>query len=315
MPTRILRFVAALIAFAGFAAPIHAREVAITVDDLPWVEFALSTQAQATERSHRLVAALRGTHATAFVNEDKLYADDVLQPWRRDLLEDWLRAGLDLGNHTYGHVSLHDAGLEKYTDAIAHGETILRPLLAQHDRKLRWFRHPFLQTGRDDAVRAGLAAYLADHHYRVAPVSVDTSDWVYARAYVEALNRNDTALIARLRHDYPAYIEAKFAYYEHESRALLGREPSQVLLLHANALNADCMPDILARLRKRGYRFIDLDLALADPAYARPDGYYGRGGISWVHRWAMAEHRPKEFYAGEPAVPADILALAHVDSE
>ena len=52
-----------------------------------------------------------------------------------------------------------------------------------------------------------------------------------------------------------------------------------------------------------------------DPAYARPDGYHGRFGPSWLHRWAMAEHKPKTFYAGEPEVPKWVLDLAGVDGE
>ena len=45
------------------------------------------------------------------------------------------------------------------------------------------------------------------------------------------------------------------------------------------------------------------------------DGYNGRYGPSWLHRWAMAEKKPKDFYAGEPVVPGWVLALAGVESE
>jgi hypothetical protein len=61
--------------------------------------------------------------------------------------------------------------------------------------------------------------------------------------------------------------------------------------------------------------FITLDEAMRDPAYTREDGYRGRYGPSWLHRWAMAEKRPKEFYAGEPSVPKWVLELAGVESE
>jgi hypothetical protein len=54
---------------------------------------------------------------------------------------------------------------------------------------------------------------------------------------------------------------------------------------------------------------------MRDPAYARVDGYTGRFGPSWLHRWAMAEGKPKAFYAGEPEVPRWVLDLAGVDSE
>ena len=87
------------------------------------------------------------------------------------------------------------------------------------------------------------------------------------------------------------------------------------MLLHASALNAAAMDELLQRVEKRGYTFVTLDEALRDPAYAHADGYRGGAGISWMHRWAMAEQRPRVFYEGEPEVPADVMALAGVDSE
>lgn len=53
----------------------------------------------------------------------------------------------------------------------------------------------------------------------------------------------------------------------------------------------------------------------ADPAYRHADGYRGRAGISWLHRWAMAEKKPKVFYEGEPAVPQHVLDIAGVEGE
>jgi hypothetical protein len=69
-------------------------------------------------------------------------------------------------------------------------------------------------------------------------------------------------------------------------------------------------------LRKRGYRFVSLDQALKDKAFTLPDTYTGRGGISCLHRWAWSTGVDKKtFFAGEPEVPVEILALAGVKSE
>ncbi|ELQ16504.1 polysaccharide deacetylase [Xanthomonas translucens] len=85
--------------------------------------------------------------------------------------------------------------------------------------------------------------------------------------------------------------------------------------MHANALNAVAFPELIAAARRRGYAFVSLDEALRDPAYRHAEGYPGGGGISWLHRWAMAEHTPKDVYAGELAVPGWVLALAGIDAE
>lgn len=302
---------------AARATAVEPRRVAITVDDLPWVEFNQSAALEVRGRHLQLIDALarHDSKAIGFVNEDKLYQGASLQPERKQMLEDWLQRGLDLGNHTFGHVGLHATPIADYEQAILRGETILRPLMQERDRELQWFRHPYLQAGRDDSVRERLQGFLDGHGYRIAPVTIDNGDWIFARAYVNALNAKDRRLATALRARFVDYIEAKFDYYEQQSKRLFGREIPQVLLLHASALNAAAMDELLKRCEKRGYVFVTLEEVLRDPAYAHADGYRGGAGISWMHRWAMAKERPRLFYQGEPEVPADVMALAGVDSE
>jgi hypothetical protein len=110
-------------------------------------------------------------------------------------------------------------------------------------------------------------------------------------------------------------MESKVDYFERQSLALLGREVRQVLLMHANALNADSLPDLLALLRRRGYSFITLDRALEDEAYALPDGYFGPAGISWLHRWCFALGGKHLVLPGEQRCPEWVMREAGVTSE
>jgi hypothetical protein len=96
-------------------------------------------------------------------------------------------------------------------------------------------------------------------------------------------------MLAKLRADYVPYMLAKVDYFEQQSVALLGYNLPQILLMHANELNADCYGALLDGLRARGYAFIDLDTAMQDPAYQRADAYTGKWGPSWIHRWAIGE--------------------------
>jgi peptidoglycan/xylan/chitin deacetylase (PgdA/CDA1 family) len=303
------------LALAGHGSAAGSRRVAITLDDLPWAEIAHTPDALARARSDALVAALRGTHATGFVNEDQLERGDSRVPARVAILESWLDSGLALGNHAYGHPGLHATGIADYERAILDGERVLRPMLRARGQAPEWFRHPYLHAGRDDAVRDRLARFLAAHGYRIAPVTIDNGDWIYARAYRRAMARRDELLQRSLERDFVDYIDAKFAFYERASKHLFGREIPQVLLLHANALNARVMPALLDRLRRRGYRFIPLAEAVADPAYATPDAYRGPAGISWLHRWAITQSMPPSFFEGEPMVGQEVLDLAGVRAE
>jgi len=78
----------------------------------------------------------------------------------------------------------------------------------------------------------------------------------------------------------------------------------QILLIHANALNAACFDPLMTMMKRRGYAFVPLDDALKDPAYALPDGYVGGAGISWLHRWALALGGKTAILADEPSWPA-----------
>lgn len=298
------------------------RRIAITIDDLPWQRMAQTSPAALPERHARLIAQLRRANApvVGFVNEGKLEDGGALQPERVAMLRDWLDAGAELGNHTHGHVDLHAVGLEAYRADILRGERVLKPLLAQRGTAPRWFRHPYLRAGRTPEDKAALATFLAAHGYRIAPVTVDNGEWVWAFAYANVLDgQADTparaATLRQLERGYVPYMLNKVDYFEQQSQKLLGYALPQVWLLHANELNAATFAELVAAVRRRGYSTITLEEALRDPAYAREDGYTGRFGPSWLHRWAMAESRSKDFYAGEPVVPRWVLALAGVASE
>jgi peptidoglycan/xylan/chitin deacetylase (PgdA/CDA1 family) len=297
--------------------PALERRMAITIDDLPWATLGEETPPTLAEYHARLMAALAAAKApvTGFVNEGKLVSGGKVETARVHLLRDWLQAGAELGNHTQSHADLHAVGLEEYESQILRGETFLRPLLEEKGRKPRWFRHPYLRAGRTPEDKAALATFLSEHDYRIAPVTVDTSDWVYAAAYRKAIAAGDQAMQLKLRADYVPYMLAKVDYFERQSIALLGYNLPQVLLMHANELNADSYLALVEGMRARGYAFIDLDTALQDPAYARADAYTGRWGPSWIHRWAIGEGKDKAFFAGEPKVPQWVLDYAGIESE
>jgi peptidoglycan/xylan/chitin deacetylase (PgdA/CDA1 family) len=208
---------------------------------------------------------------TGFVNEGKLEVNGQVQPPRVQMLRDWLGAGFELGNHTFSHVSMHAVPLGVYEQDILRGEVILRPLLAENGQTLRWFRHPYLQAGRSPEARAELAEFLQQHNYRIAPVTVDNGEWIWAFAYGQVRD-TETDPVAReerlrqLRRGYVPYMLNKLDYYEQRSHELLGRLPAQVWLMHANALNAATVEELVAATRRRGYRFITLGTAMEDPA-------------------------------------------------
>jgi peptidoglycan/xylan/chitin deacetylase (PgdA/CDA1 family) len=292
---------------AGQGAPIggappdsSTRALAYTFDDLPATRFTSLDDARSI--TTRLLAHIRtlGLPAIGFVNERKLHDPPGEEEERAALLEAWLDAGLELGNHTYSHLRLYEATLAAFQADVLRGERVTRRLMAAHGRQPRYFRHPTLNTGRDLATKRAVERFLAQHGYAVAPVTIDNHEYLYALAYDRARARGDAAMMDRVGRDYLRYMALVFDHYEALSRALLGREPPQVLLLHANALNADWLDALAAMIAGRGYRAITLDEALADPAYALPDEYIGPRGPSWLERWARTLGREP---GAQPQVP------------
>jgi peptidoglycan-N-acetylglucosamine deacetylase len=269
------------------------RAIAITIDDLPAASANSMTGSEILEMTTKLVATLRDQKVpvVGFVNERQLYKFGEVDD-RIKALNMWLDYGFELGNHTFSHASLNRIALKDWEEEIVRGETVTRMLLAQHNMQLRYFRHPYLDTGRDLETRRQAEAFLAQRGYRIAPVTMDAWDWMYAGVYGDARRRGDTALEQQLVSSYLSYTAEVFTYYEKFSKDLIGYEPKQIILLHGNWLEADHIGELLDLLRKRGYKFITVQDALSDAAYGMPDEFVGEEGTNWIDHWAITRGHP-----------------------
>lgn len=231
-----------LIALVQVATAAPARTMAMTIDALPTVSVMGQDIVRAEKTTRDLLAAIAkaGVPAIGFVNEGKLQPGGKMDPRRVALLQQWLDAGLELGNHTFSHPDLHGMPLKEFQDDVVRGEVATRGLLAAKGRCRA-------TSGIRSCTPAGRS-------------------------------RSGTAWSP--------------SCYEQQSVLILGREPAQTLLLHANALNAATLEALVERIRKRGYTFVPLGEALKDPAYASKDEYVGAGGITWLHRWALSRRGP-----------------------
>lgn len=308
-------FILAIAAVSTVSAQKVQRTVAVTIDDLPVVSTRNSIEHRRLVTKNLLGHVVKAKiPAIGFVNENKLYKAGKLDEQEVDLLRSWLGAGLELGNHTYSHVNITSVPLADYKADILKGEIVTKQILAAKDKKIEYFRHPFLWTGLTLETKSELATFLGEHGYTIAPVTIDNSDWIFARAYDNAFEKGDKKLMKQVGAAYLKYMDAKTDYWERQSEKLFGREVAQTLLIHANLLNSEYLDDLAKVFRKRGYKFVALGEALKDEAYRLPDNFVKRNGISWLHRWAI--DRGREFIvADEPKTPDFVLKAANVESE
>ncbi len=284
------------------------RMIAITIDDLPLggPDVGVSRMRAMTRQLLRTITE-NAIPAVGFVNERKLYATGEVDE-RIAILRQWTDAGLELGNHTFSHLSLQDTPLTDYQHDVIRGETVTKMLLDEQGKRLRYFRHPFLRTGPSLDIRRAFEQFLAVQGYAVAPVTIENWDWMFALIYANAKTRNDSDTMKQVADAYLKFTMAQFAFHERVSLEILGYQVRHVLLLHANELNADLLGDLISLVRDRGYDFISLDQALEDAAYARPDTYVGAAGVSWLFRWDYSDGVSAN-WREEPVPPQSIRDL------
>ncbi|QHT66378.1 polysaccharide deacetylase family protein [Rhodocytophaga rosea] len=260
------------------------RQVAITFDDLP------ASYGESEKILPKLIYILKKNQvpATGFINEAKLYENNREVSRRTQLLRDWLRAGLDLGNHSFSHVSIDQVSVQEYKQEIIRGEKITKRILGEAGKQMKYYRHTQLRTGPTQAYKMELEKFLKEKHYTIAPVTIDNDEYIFAHIYARAKARKDTATMNQVVNSYIPYMDTIFAFYEKLSTDFLEYEPKQILLLHANELNADHMETLLSMMKKRDYQFISLDEALEDKAYLLPDAQANKG-YSWIQRWMLAK--------------------------
>lgn len=259
------------------AAERASPRVAITFDDLPWNGPGY-TETEIAGLTDTLLATLvaRSVPATGLVTCRGIREG-------APILRKWLAAGMELGNHSTSHRDLNSTPIDEWLEDVARCDDSVREVVGG---PVRWFRYPMLHQGDERTVRDSVARTLERWGYFNAHVTIDNSEWLLARAYDLAMQAGDRAETAAIVDAYVAHLREAAAHFRAAAREKFGREVDHVLLLHANAIAARHIGDVLDVLEADGFTVASLDQVLADPIYARVDEYVGPTGLSWIYRAA-----------------------------
>lgn len=273
-----------VLALTSFAT--RAKQIAISVDDVPVASTVPASLDEVVTINEALLRVLKQHHARAigFVNEDKLYRPGEVDA-RINILRSWLQAGMELGNHNFGHLGLWASSLRDVEDAVIKGEVITRQVTAEQHAPLRFYRPPYTQTGRDESQKAAFEDFLTSRGYRVAPFTIEHDDYLYGCVFDHARTESERRLVIE---EYLNHLRVSVDVFEQMSQELFGRQIPHILLIHASRLNARSLDTTLSALESYGYEFISIAEAMEDPAYRSPDRASGRFGPSWLARWARA---------------------------
>ncbi|MBA4144817.1 MAG: polysaccharide deacetylase [Cytophaga sp.] len=294
-------------------AAVHAfaqskKQVAITIDDVPFTQWSDATHLQvkkaANEKLLQVFTAGK-VPVTLFINEITLQGTE--EKARIDVLAKWLENPLvTAGNHGYQHANFNTTSVADFQQEVVKGEVITRQLLSRFKKPLKYFRFPYNATGKDSVSRFALEAFLKSKGYISTPFTIESQDYSFASRYQSELDKGATQAAEQTGRDYVAYTLKTFAYFEKVTQEQYGRPIAQIYLCHDNQLNADYMPLLLAELTKAGYDFKSLDEVMRDPVYQSTSCYTGPYGFSWLYRWEKDLKRRREMMMGQPEMDTPI---------
>ena len=187
-------------------------------------------------------------------------------PYQIHILQAWRAAGDPVGNHTWSHPEFDKLSVAAYEANILRNEALLRKISADSD--WHWFRFPYLEEGNTIEKREQLRAWLSQHGYHIAEVSMDFQDYNWNDPYARCVAKHDDVGIKSLHDSYLAAADESIRVYRQVAQTLYGRDVPYVLLLHVGAFDARMLPELIALFRSRGFSFVTLPQAIADPVYS-----------------------------------------------
>ena len=193
MGIKLFRKIAIFALFFLSALPCFAenKQIALTIDDLPFV---------GNKKNFHLNLILstlkeQDVPATGFI----VAGDIDRSNW--PMLKKFREAGFGLGNHTVSHANLNKLSTEAYIEEIELADALLRPVLTEP----KYFRFPFLATSSGQK-KEKVLHYLLANHYQVAPITIDSKDFLFNRKLVSLPLSERENYLNELKPDYLDFI-------------------------------------------------------------------------------------------------------------
>src|SRR5690242_12735795 len=127
-----------ILALGSLLSLAQQRSVALTFDDLPVVGTSDPVQARSINMS--ILDSLDRHHAPAIGLVVEQRVQEVGRTQGPELLDQWVRRGYELGNHTLSHAEMNDLTVEQIEQEIIGGEGAFVTALARVGKAPRYFR-------------------------------------------------------------------------------------------------------------------------------------------------------------------------------
>lgn len=264
------------LALSFLAPPLLAQQIAITIDDLPYVMRSRTTPQEGVKIVRDVTAALKAHDitATGFAIGNQLNLETF------PAMQAFADAGHLVGNHSWSHPDYDSLSRWGFRREIRRTDRALKRWMSG----AKYFRFPYLREGKSEKTKRVAENVLKNQGYVNVPVTIDNDEWQFNQAYMDALDMGEVREASNIAKAYLAHMKERTAHFQTLSRKAMGRDVSHILLLHMNKINADHLDGLLAWYAAKGWRFITVEEALRDPLFSAPDIYVGPRGLSQIER-------------------------------
>lgn len=281
-----------------FVASAQDHSISITIDDVP------NTRLSSLDygRSDLLDSlSTWGIPFTVFINEGKVYHADGSKR-NLDLLAAWINHPKSTaGNHTYNHSRYSEVGYDSFISDVEKGRQLTDSILVTSGTSLTLFRFPFNDLGGDSLQHVRIYNYFDSIRTRIAPFTIESSDWMFSFLYERYLKRGEEELADSLGRAYVRYTLAQVEHFQSLSQAVYGRNVRHIYLCHDNLLNTHYLGMIVRGFEAMGFEIDPLDYSMSDAVYQNHPPYYKKWGISWLYRYMTPEER-RRWISSEPEI-------------
>jgi peptidoglycan/xylan/chitin deacetylase (PgdA/CDA1 family) len=280
-------------------------KISITIDDVPNTK-----KFRADHYRSLLLETLDSLNIpiAIFINEGLIYRTiDTAQNLM--LLEEWAKRNfITLGNHTFSHLRYSDVTFDDFKKDFEKGEIISRQLSNKFNKTLETFRFPYNDLGIDSIHQAKMDSFLTSMAYKIAPFTVESSDWMFNAVYEHYISNSEYEQAAKIGALYVSKTIEYVHFFDSLSQSIYGRNVNQIYLCHDNSINSKYLKEIIVALESEDYEFVSIKDAIIDPAYNQSIVYYKKWGISWFYRWMTDSNIRMKWMKMEPEI-SDIETL------
>lgn len=267
-------------------SPLGRLKIAITVDDMLLLRGVPMAPAHSVPSNVQAIISALKSHGVSGVYQFSNTAPAEDDPGLLKVFDKWVESGHHVANHTHHHPPINWVDADVYARDIEKAEKYLGRYINHAPR--RCFRFCMDLWGDTACKCQAILGRLEQMAYTPIPVSIGFHDIRWNAAYCRVLGRGSAEEAAHLRQAYADSALHELRVHAANARAVFGRDPVHIWLIHGTSIAADCLDSILARFRHAAVDFVSLDEAMSDPMNAKVPPRVSPEFIFQVEKWALA---------------------------